>query len=232
MPTDLSALVVLIAAIFPGVAGEVIYRAFIGVVSWRDTAINNTFRVLGFSLGGATLYAFAARFLGFPPPSHLFPSTLKQFGPDTYFTFFGPYVGHLVCSAIVGFGVVGLVRLFFKFSPVRTSHTVWDEFVLERASNRWVVVSLKNDKAYIGKLVSAEHLVQLGERDITLGEPAFWSQEDYNYIALGYQYLYLPASTIDSIGAYSRPDDERLVAVGDKVFKELVNDEAKAPTRP
>ncbi len=56
MPTDLAALVVLIVAIFPGVAGELVYRAFAGVVSWRDTAINNTFRVLGFSLGGALLH--------------------------------------------------------------------------------------------------------------------------------------------------------------------------------
>lgn len=88
----------------------------------------------------------------------------------------------------------------------------------ERVKNRWVAVSLKGGAAYIGKLATAEHLVRADERDITLEEPAFWSQKDYNYIALNYQYLYLPASTIDSIGAFTKTGDERSVTVGEKIF--------------
>ncbi len=94
MPVDLTALVILIVVLLPGAVGEWIYRSFVGVVNWRDNALNTTFRILGFSLAGATIYALIGGRLGLPPPNHLFPSVLSQFGPTTYLSFFVPLTGH------------------------------------------------------------------------------------------------------------------------------------------
>lgn len=218
MPVDITALVILIVVLLPGAVGEWIYRSFVGVVSWRDTALNTTFRLLGFSLAGATIYAFISRWLGLPPPNHLFPTELSQFGPTTYLSFFVPITGHVLSTVTFAFAVVGCFKAFTRASKQPNYHTTWDDFINERVKDRWVAVSLKGGAAYIGKLATAEELVKMDERDITLEEPAFWSPKDYNYIALNYQYLYLPASTIDSIGAYTKPSDERSVKVGDKVF--------------
>jgi hypothetical protein len=87
------------------------------------------------------------------------------------------------------------------------------------------VVSLESDDSYAGVLERADTCVRQGERDIILGEPARYSEEKANYIALPYQYLFIPGTMVGSIAVVHDPDlDTRLSSVGCPLFLEPAAD--------
>ena len=76
MPSTLTALLIFLLAILPGLPGDKIYRTLIGT-SQRDKEWQNILRLLGFSVGGLGLYSIVAGIKGVPPPLHIFPNSFS-----------------------------------------------------------------------------------------------------------------------------------------------------------
>lgn len=104
---------------------------------------------------------------------------------------------------------------------------VWDEFLRSYAPKHWVVITLTNSDVYAGFIKSADKSVALSERDIVLAEPAQYDEEKKTYIALRYQYLFLPATMVSLIAVVYRSDTDsgRVTEVGKPIFEEGENNE-------
>lgn len=75
MPTTITALIIIIVAIFPGVLGNKAYQMLVGI-NWREKEFQVLLRLAGFSVIGAVLYTIASDLIDFlPPPLHLLPSS-------------------------------------------------------------------------------------------------------------------------------------------------------------
>lgn len=195
-----------------------------GILSWRDTAINSTFRVICFSVGGAYLYVFAYLLLRhcdcLLPPNHLFPQVLAAFGPDTYLTLLWPFLGHALGSAVFAFFVVGVAHLMARVFGRSLNPNAWDVFTGDMVDGRWVAVSLKNGESYAGILKVVDNRVQSGERDLVLTEPARFSEEKRNFVSTSYSAIYLSAESVETVAAVAQPGDDRIIAINNSVFPE------------
>lgn len=222
MPTNISALLILVLAILPGTFGNYMYKILIGV-DWRERDFWSVLRLISFSVFGVGLYIFVAKFFNCPAPIYLIPSTYKTFSGnlDEFIAIFVPYFGHLLGSFVVGvlsgLGAILLAKIF-----ARTPYpSAWDDFLRACIPKHWVVVSLHNGESYAGKLKTADLGVEVSERDLVIEEPCVYDEGQSNYIALNYQYIFIPSNYWYSVGVIHDPaiDKKRLVDVDTPLFE-------------
>lgn len=207
-------------AILPGMAGSGIYRLLVGL-DRRDDGWQKLLRLLVFSVSGLALYIVAASACGLPFPPYLTHSDSQDFLELGNLSKLGlAYGGHVFGSALVGLFAAGIVRLLARWTPMSPYPDTWDAFVKSYAKEHWVIISLVDGAAYAGLIREADISVVQEERDVVLKEPAKYDDEKGQYIALNYQYLFIPAARIDMIAAVHNPklDKERITNIGESIF--------------
>lgn len=222
MLKDLAPLLILLLAILPGTVADRLYRTIIGV-HWQEKEWQMVLRLLMFSIVGAGLYSIVANYFGGPQLTYLFPSsyTSGAITPNTLHLAFAAYAGHFLGATLVGLFIVAANKLLAPW--VTTYPGGWDTFVRDCVKGHFVVVALENTQAYAGYIKSADASVAKSERDLILQEPALY--QNGQYIALPYQYLFLPASLVSSIGVIydNALDGNRLTQIGMPVFAQGEN---------
>jgi hypothetical protein len=210
-----------VIAIVPGALGNVVFTRLVGT-DWREKELSTVVRVLAFSVFGLALYAWIAVNLGWPPPSHILPSTYTAAGltDDVVGRLAPGYVGHTLGGGLTGaVAAVGLSILGWLTG--RSAHAAaWDEFVATCVSKRWVVVTLIDGNAFCGKIETADASVDATQRDLLLTEPAQYDSERGDYLVMGYRHLFLRASQIDSVATLrnSQMDSKLLTSPGEPLF--------------
>ncbi|MGE3275078.1 MAG: DUF6338 family protein [Vicinamibacterales bacterium] len=219
MPTTVAAALVLVFAMFPGFVGNRVYEYFVGL-DWREREWRTVLRLIGFSVTGAMLYALSAAAAGVQPPVHLFPATFQELTPDSPLlqALATGYIGHLLASAVAGGLAVGSASLLAKLSSASPYASAWDDFARSYTPKHWVVVGLTNGEVYAGKLKNSDVAVAMEDRDLVLEEPCLYNPDKAQYVAVSYQYLFVPAATWFSIAVVADPKDKRTVAVGEPLF--------------
>ena len=222
MPTTVTAILIIIFAIFPGVLGNRVYQVLVGH-DWRDKEFQVILRLVGFSVIGAVIYAIIADLTGlFPLPIHLIPSSYKSLSdcPDSLLNIIYPYLGHLVGGFIAGVLAAEGVLLLAKFSSITAYPGAWDDFIRKHVSKHWVIIGLNNRDVYAGKIKSADLSVSKNDRDIVLEEPCLYNKETGNYQSLNYQYIFIRSENLYSIAVVHNPKlDKRIIKVGKNLFK-------------
>jgi hypothetical protein len=235
MPTTVEALLVLFFAITPGIPGDKMYRALVGA-DWRQKDWESILRLLLISALGLALYSISAKKWGWPAPIYVTPETFRSGGisPSNLYLLFVPYIGHLVGATFAGLLVGGGQRLLLTFYPFRSLYpAAWNQFIRScvhtGGSGRWVLVTLNSGDVYVGFVTAADISVAANERDIILGEPAKYDEQQKNYLALPYQQIFLPASLVTQIAVLYDPgvDTKRLTPVGKPIFKEYHNNDQR-----
>ncbi len=221
MPTTITALIIIIVAVFPGVLGNRAYQTIVGI-NWRDKEFQVILRLAGFSVIGLVLYSIAADLTGFLPlPLHLLPNSYESLSdnPSYLLNIIYPYMGHLFGGFIAGIiGALGMI-LLSKISSQTAYPGAWDDFIRKHVSKHWVIIGLKNGDVYAGKIKTADLSVSKEERDIILEEPCLYEKEKANYNSLNYQYMFIASDTIYSIAViHDSKLDQRLVPVGEYLF--------------
>ena len=234
MPTTITALIIIIVAIFPGVFGNKAYQAIVGI-NWRDKEFQVILRLAGFSIVGAVLYSIVADWVSFlPPPLHLIPSSYESLSdsPENLLKIIYPYLGHLVGGFAAGVLAALAVLLLAKFSSTTAYPAAWDDFIRKYVSKHWVIIGLKNGNVYAGKIKTADLSVSNDERDIILEEPCLYENETGNYRSLNYQYIFIPSENLYSLAVVYDPKlDKRIITVGENLFKgEADNGQRKTNT--
>lgn len=219
MPTTAAAALVLVFAMFPGFVGNRVYESFLGL-DWREREWRTVLRLVGLSVTGAMLYALSASLGGLQQPVHLFPTTFQELRPDSPMlaALASGYIGHLVGSAIAGGVAVGFSSMLARLSSASPYPSAWDDFARTYTPKHWVVVGLTNGQVYAGKLKNSDVAVAMEDRDLVLQEPCLYNPDKNQYVAVSYQYLFVPAATWFSIAIISEPKDERTVPVGEPLF--------------
>lgn len=219
MPTTVAAALVLVFAMFPGFVGNRVYESFVGL-DWREREWRTVMRLVGLSVTGAVMYTMFASAMGLQPPVHLFPSTFQNLAPEsaTLFDVSAAYVGHLIASAVAGGLAIGSATLLARLSSVSMYPSAWDDFARSYAPKHWVVVGLINGQVYAGKLKNSDVAVAMEDRDLVLEEPCIYDVATKQYVAVAYQYLFIPAATWFSVAVVQDSSDERTVPVGEPLF--------------
>lgn len=209
MPTTLTAAVVMVVLLVPGIIGESIYSR--AVRSDRDrNDILIILRVVMVSALGLIVYMTLSQICGLPYPSYLSrdiynENNLEIVNHNTIKEILLPYMGHIVLSTIIGIiGVPlsGLVRALFGQSPYDSA---WDAFCLSFARTpkglgRWVQVTLIDGRLIIGILRAFDVYDKDGDRDIVLEEPEYWNDITQEYEIYPIQSIFLSAGQISAIG--------------------------------
>jgi hypothetical protein len=222
MPGSLAAVLVLVFALFPGFIGNRIYETFIGI-DWREREWRTVLRLTGFSVTGAVIYSAIAPYMGLNqyPPLHLFPSTFRHLTADSPLVnkIAIAFIGHIACSVIAGVLAVVSANGMGWISSKSMYPGAWDDFVRRYTADHWVIVGLKNGMVYAGKLKNADVAVATEDRDLVLEEPCEYNSDSGQYVAVGYQHLFVPASTWYSIAViYDHSRDKRTVQVSEALF--------------
>lgn len=222
MPTTITALIIIIVAIFPGVLGNRAYQMIVGI-DWRDKEFQVILRLAGFSVVGAVLYTIVADLVSFLPlPLHLIPSSYESISdnPKNLLNIIYPYIGHLVGGFIAGVLAALVVLLLAKISSTTAFPGAWDDFIRKHVSKHWVIIGLTNGDIYAGKIKTADLSVSKSERDIVLEEPCLYEKETGNYRSLNYQYIFVPSDNLYSLAVVHDPKiDKRIISVGENLFK-------------
>lgn len=222
MPTTITALIIIIVAIFPGVLGNKAYQMIVGI-DWRDKEFQVIIRLTGFSIVGAVLYTIVANLVNFLPlPLHLIPSSYGSISdnPNNLLKIIYPYVGHLIGGFISGVLAALAVLLLSKISSTTAFPAAWDDFIRKHVSKHWVIIGLNNGDIYAGKIKTADLSVSKDERDIVLEEPCLYERETGNYRSLNYQYMFIPSDNLYSLAVVHDPKiDKRIISVGENLFK-------------
>jgi len=236
MPTSISALLIIVIAIFPGTLGNNVYRRLIGV-DWREKEFRTIVRLIGFSVVGVVLYSIVAEFLDWPPALHLFPNTYINFSPEYLEKILPPYIGHLSAGFLTGIIAAGANRLISKFSFASAYPSAWDDFIRALVPRHWVIISLSSGEVYAGKIKVADSAVAEAERDIVLEEPCQYIENSKEYVALNYQYLYggIPFAglpTRSCVLGFSSPNPLCYVLVGDCIKGNCILEQAVKELSP
>lgn len=222
MPTTITAIIILVVAIFPGVLGNKAYQVLVGI-DWREKEFQVILRLAGFSVIGAVIYSIVADLSNFlPMPSHLIPGSYESLStnPKDILKIIYPYIGHLVSGFIAGVLAAWGVLLLAKCSSTTAYPGAWDDFIRKCVSKHWVIVGLKNGDVYAGKIKSADLSVSKDDRDIVLEEPCLFEKETKNYRSLNYQYIFVPSENLYSLAVVHVPEiDNRIIPVGENLFK-------------
>jgi len=222
MPTSITALLIVLIAVFPGLIGNWVFQAMVGA-DWREKEFRTILRLVGFSVVGVVIYSLIADLLGLPPPTHLFPATYRRIAPTTESLnqIFIPYAGHLIGGLVAGILAAVGTKTFARFTPASAHPSAWDDFVRTYAPSHWVIVGLNSGEVYAGKLRNVDVAVAAADRDLVIEEPCQYNSETKQYRAVNYQYLFVPASSFFSIAAVHNPQiDKRTVPVGENLFSE------------
>lgn len=185
----------------PGFAGERLYNALVGA-DWREKDWQRILRLVLFSTIGLGLYVVIGRLFGWHSPLYVFPNSFSSgaINPDTLHLLFLPYFGHCIGATLVGLLAAINRKMLGRWYPFQSPYpAVWDEFLRSYAPKHWVVITLSNGDVYAGFIKSADKSVASSERDIVLAEPAQYDEAQKTYIALRYQYLFLPATMVSLI---------------------------------
>lgn len=171
MQIDIATLLIVIFAILPGLLGDAIYRARIGV-SWREKDWQSLLRMLGFSVAGLTLYVIFANIIDAPQPIYILPKTFTSHNatPQNLPLIFVPYVGHFTGTVVAVF-----VLAYFKRKLARKLSAypnAWDDFIRSCVPKRVVIIALNSGEAYAGILHNVDVSVEQKDRDFVLCEPA------------------------------------------------------------
>jgi Family of unknown function (DUF6338) len=222
MPDSVTAVLIALIAVFPGLMGNSVYRSLLGV-DWREKEWHSVLRLLGFSVIGIVLYSICAFQFGFLPPAHLFPETYESLQPnqeDLRSVVF-PYIGHLAGGIVAGVLGAWGTKLLARVASGSAYPSAWDDFARTYAPRHWVIVSLSSGDVYAGKLKNVDVAVAAGDRDLVLEEPCIFDETVGNYRATNYQYLFIPAAELFSIAAvYDVKLDKRILTVGELLFPE------------
>lgn len=221
MPTTITAVIIILVCVFPGVLGDRVYRTLVGI-DWREKQFGTSLRLIGFSIIGAVIYSLIAELLTLPPPLHLFPSEWEALAADhkRLGSILFPYSGHLVGGIIAGIIAAYGIKFIAKLSRASEFPCAWDAFARRYAPKHWVIVGLSNGDVYAGILKNADVSVAAADRDLVLEEPCLYDKESSNYQATSYQHLFIAANTIFSIATVHDPKlEKRMVSVGKNLFK-------------
>jgi len=221
MPETPAALLILLIAILPGVFGNIVFQARLGI-DWRAQKWESLLRLLGFSMGGLVLYTILAGAIGTPPPVYVLPGTFKGEGLsiDTLYSMSLAYIGHCVASLAVGVLAVGGQWVMSLLAPVSPYAYAWEDFLRNYVPSHWVVITLSGGEAYAGILEHADTAAKPDGRDVILQEPAQFDPATRTYTALPYQTLFLPGTLVSSVAVVSDPSiDKRLTDIGEKLFQ-------------
>jgi len=219
MPSTISGLLVILFAILPGVPGNSLYQRIVGK-DRKEGQWSAVIRMIGFSVGGLMLYVLVGGLVNAPLPTYISPTTFTNFTIDraTLLTISWALSGHFIGSVLTSLIFSGIILTINRWSKTTEYPDTWDKFAGKYVEKHWVVVKLNDGDAYTGILERADTSVEQNERDLILKEPAKYSNEEKNYYATTYQYLFLPGSIIASIGVVCNPNDERLTIIGAPIF--------------
>lgn len=219
MPTTLTAAVVMVVLLVPGIIGESIYsRAVRSEQGGKDVLV--ILRVVMVSVLGLIIYMILTQICCLPYPAYLSHDIytakgLEIISRDLTRGVIVPYVGHIIGGVIVGIiGVPlsGFIRIGFR-QPQYDS--AWDAFCLSfarapKGSGRWVQVTLVDGRLMIGILRGFDAYDKDGDRDIILEEPEYWNDALKKYEVYPVQSIFLPTSQIGAIGVlYDKALDTR-----------------------
>ena len=231
MPTTATAALIALIGLFPGILGNYVYRAIVGI-DWREKEPKGILRLLGFSVVGLMIYALAAEVLSLPAPLHVLPETYKSLSSanPNFSRIFLPYGGHLLSGLLAGvLGAFGAI-LLSRLSSQTGYAGAWDSLVRTFAPGHWVIAALANGEIYAGKLRAAEISVPGAERDIVLEEPCAFDRDSGNYRSSSYQYLFIKAEALYSLAVITDPTrDGRTVPINNYLFPEGEENEPKEP---
>jgi hypothetical protein len=237
IPGTVAGLLVLVLAVLPGMPGDLVYRAVVGV-SWREKDLPRILRLLLFSVLGIVSYSLVAAWLGFYQPDYVVPSTFTdpEFSASSIPRLGLAFVGHLAASALVGAAAAGGLRLLSRFSPLSAHRDAWDHFIRQTVSDHWVLLGLTNGDAYAGLIDHADVATEPEYRDVILEEPYKFDTESGRFVPTYNQYLFVLGSDIASIAVVHGPSlDTRIVAIAKSPFQEgnaSVRGEEAARTTP
>jgi len=229
MPTSITALLIIIIAVFPGLIGDRVYQFIVGV-DWREKEFRTVLRLIGFSVVGVAIYSLVADLFGWPIASHLFPQSYENIQPssENLNQIFIPYAGHLAGGFLAGvMGALG-IKILAWLTPGSIYPGAWDDFIRSYVKDHWVIISLSSGEVYAGKLKTADVSVATEERDLVIEEPCKYVEETKQYRAINYQFFFIPAKEIYSIAVVHNPDlDTRTIPIGDNLFSEGNDNEEK-----
>jgi hypothetical protein len=186
-----------------------------------------TVHFIGFSVIGLALYGLLELIFDLVPPFHVIPQSYapESLRVETLSRVLVPYVGHVVCSGVVGAVAALLDRLVCRLTSASSQPSTWDYFLEESLPRRWSVITLMSGDVYAGFIRSAEHSAAASERDLVLGQPARLDPVTGNYEVTSYSDLFLPAHLIQSIGAIRLdPELQDKPVPGSHLFPRVYND--------
>ncbi len=219
MPTDLSGLLVILFGVLPGYPGHSLYRRLVGAY-WRQPTWETIIGIVGFSSSGLALYVMVAVLVGAPMPIYLIPSSLRSISGIEQELLLGlsvAFIGHIAASTVAAALVAFFIRKTNRWLPDPHPNT-WNQFVNVHSQKHWVVVKTIDGDAYAGMIGRANVSVPAEERDIIITEPAKYRDDVSNYIALGYQHLFLPARLVESIATMHDPELETRITKVDQTI--------------
>jgi hypothetical protein len=233
MPQTLDGLLIFLITLIPGVPGEVIYNALVGL-DWREDKIRRSVRVVLISVSGLIVYVLAAYVTGLPMPRYVLPQTYQAPVTDhTLAVMALTYLGHAACSSCTAVLMAKAWSALASQNQQTAFPSAWDDFLRDKVGAHWVVVALTNGQAYAGMLETADEGVPRDERDMLLREPALYEDDANDYRSLEYQYLFISANLVDSVAVmYDAEADERVTPVNTYLTRPSPPDDEPAERRP
>ena len=200
----LSALFVILFLVIPGIIGNWIYIK-VTRTDWKDEPWWTVVRIFSISLGGLILYVFTGSLLNAPLPSYLSLDTMDTIALRRTATIrmSFAFLGHILAAMIVGFVAGKVSQSIGKTAGGSSFSDGWHEFVSTHGNGHWVVVGMASGDSYAGYIQMAGPEKKADKRDVILAEPAVYLAEQEKYIALPYNYLFLPGKVVDSVAIAS-----------------------------
>jgi hypothetical protein len=199
----------------PGGFGEWLYRRIVGF-DQNEKQIYAAVRLVGFSVVGLCLYTLTCVW-GSPLPVYVYPKGVAALTPAGFPAVAAAFFGHCLGGALSGVAGGWATRLSAPLFH-SSAHESWDCFVRHYVKNRWVIVDLDNGQRYAGMVQNADVSANPAERDIVHCEPAPFNSETGEYVATPYEYMYIPAKMLSSVGALSVDQDKRVSNIGVSIF--------------
>ena len=219
MPSTVEAVLVALFGLLPGYPGERVMSWLVGT-NWRETQGSRFLRILCFSAGGLVLYLVVGGWIDAPLPTYLFPSALAALAsqPEHLRMMAIAFAGHAVAGTLAAVLAGTALRFGDPWLRGAAFPDAWTKFIRIYTPKHWAVVTMKTGEVYAGLIRSADISVSPTSRDLVLAEPAQYDGGRQNYITLPYQYLFLQAPSIASIGLVAAPQDVRTTTIGEPLF--------------
>jgi len=235
IPTTVAGVLVILLAVLPGIPGDRLYRALVGV-SWRERDVHYLLRLVSFSVLGLAIYVLLAPLISMPPAEYVIPATFSSpsFGAASLRPIAAAYVGHIISATVVGGLVGGSIVSVRAISRGRFGQPdAWDYFIHSAAPGRWVVVKVRSGESYTGFIEHCDVAVEAEYRDLVLMEPYLWNEASRRYAPTFNQLLFLQGSDVVSVAVVHDPaKDRRVVPAAESPFTEEVEHARKPPAQP